>query len=303
MNIEKKKTKNRMTREEKIGVAILLAPAIIHLLIFWLGVQIETIGMAFTKPDTGQFTLDNFIWSIKELFLGASASDMGLAFKNTMTFFVVALCRVPIGIFFAYLIFRKSFGHTFMRLGLYLPGAISGIMMAMLYTKIMASDGPVIALVQKLTGTSGTYMFMVEHPMLYIIIFDTLVGIGGNLVIWLGSMGRIPNDLIEYGKLEGIGPLREFVSVVLPLIWPTFVTMISMQIIGIFGASGAVMLLTNGQYGTDTLAFWMYRVAKDGIASQYHVVSAAGLIFTFLTIPILIVCRKIMNRFGEEVEY
>jgi len=42
---------------------------------------------------------------------------------------------------------------------------------------------------------------MVEHGVLYIIIFDVLIGIGGNLVIWLGGMSRIPYDLIEYGKL------------------------------------------------------------------------------------------------------
>ena len=79
--------------------------------------------------------------------------------------------------------------------------------------------------------------------------------------------------------------------------------MITLQIIGLFGSSGSVMILTNGQYGTSTLSFWMYRVVRDSLSSEYGRVAAAGLIFTVLTIPILVLGRKFMDRFGEEVEY
>ena len=298
-----KKNKYKNTRAKKICIAVLCAPAIIHLLIFWLGVQVETIAMAFRDATNGAFTLENFRWAISELFGGAAVGSMGTYFKNTMIFFLVGLVQVPFSIFFAYLIFRRCFGATFTRLGLYLPGAISGIMMTILYSKMMASDGPLISMSQKLTGAEGTYMFMVEHPLAYIIIFDIFVGMGGSLIIWLGSMGRIPEDLIEYGKLEGIKPVREFLTVILPLIWPTFVTMITLKIIGLFGSTGSVMLLTNGQYGTSTLSFWMYRVVRDSLSSEYGRVAAAGLVFTIMTIPILILGRKFMDKFGEEVEY
>lgn len=155
----------------------------------------------------------------------------------------------------------------------------------------------------KVTGASEPIMMQIEHGVLYIVIFDVLVGVGANLVIWLGGMSRIPYDLIEYGKLEGVGPIREFVSVVLPLIWPTFVTMFSLQIINIFGSTGSVLILTDGQNGTTTLAFWMYKMVQDSIEGEYHHVAALGLIFTLITIPLVVICRWIMNRFGEEVEY
>lgn len=297
------RNKYKNTKSKKLCIVALCAPAILHLILFWAGCQVETMRLAFTDATTGLFSLENFEWAISELFGGAAVGDMRIAFKNTMIFFIVGLIRVPFSIFFAYLIFRKCFGATFTRLGLYLPGAISGIMMAILYSKMMASDGPLVPWIQKIFGAEGTYMFMVEHPLAYIIIFDIFVGMGGSLVIWLGSMGRIPQDLIEYGKLEGITPVREFLTVILPLIWPTFVTMITLQIIGLFGSSGSVMILTNGQYGTSTLSFWMYRVVRDSLSSEYGRVAAAGLIFTILTIPILILGRKFMDRFGEEVEY
>ncbi len=288
---------------QKLCIILLCAPALLHLLIFWLGVQVETFRMAFTDVNTGTFSMINFDWAKEQLFAGASSSDISLALVNTLWFFALGCAMIPISMFFAYLIYRRTFGHAFMRVALYLPGAVSGIMMALLYSKLMASDGPLMQLIQQLTGRTEPIMFSVEHGLLYVMIYDLFIGIGGNLVIWLGGMSRIPYDLIEYGKLEGIGPIKEFVKVVLPLIWPTFVTMVSLQIIGIFGASGSVLILTDGQNRTYTLAFWMYKMVQAAIEGEFHHVAALGLIFTIITIPLVVVCRWVMNRFGEEVEY
>ena len=299
--MKKKRYKN--SRAEWLCIIVLCAPAILHLLIFWLGVQIETFRMAFTDVNTQKGSMTNFKWAYEQLFAGASSSDISLALQNTLCFFVLGCVMIPISMFFAYLIYRRTFGHSFMRVALYLPGAVSGIMMALLYSKLMESEGPLMQFIQQITGREEPIMFNIEHGLLYIMIFDLFVGIGGNLVIWLGGMSRIPYDLIEYGKLEGIGPIKEFRTVILPLIWPTFVTMISLQIIGLFGASGSVLILTDGQNGTTTLAFWMYKMVQASIEGEYHHVAALGLIFTVITIPIVIVCRWFMNRFGEEVEY
>lgn len=299
----KKKRKYKNTKAEWACIIVLCAPAILHLLIFWLGVQIETIRMAFTDVFTNEWSMTNFNWAFRELFAGASSSDISLALRNTIIFFILGCVMIPISMFFAYLIYRRSFGYGFMRIALYLPGAVSSIMMALLYSKFMESDGAFMQLIQKITGSSEPIMFKVEHGLAYIMIFDLVVGIGANLVIWLGGMSRIPYDLIEYGKLEGVGPIREFVSVILPLIWPTFVTMVSLQIINLFGSTGSVLILTDGQYGTNTLAFWMYKMVQAGISNEYHHVAALGLIFTAITIPLVVICRWIMNKFGEEVEY
>ncbi len=297
----RKKYKN--TLNAKICILVLIAPAVIHLLLFWLGVQIETIKMTFTDVSTGELSLTNFEWAYRNLFAGGSVNDINLAFVNTMKFFCMSMALIPIAVFFAYLIYRKTFAHGFMRIALYLPGAISGLMMAILYEKLMGSDGPIMQLIQSFNGSTEPFMFRIENGVLYIMIYDILVGVGGNLMIWLGSMSRIPYDLIEYGKLEGIKPIREFVTVVLPLIWPTFVTVVSLAIIGLFGSSGSVQVLTDGQYGTYTLAFWMYKMVQAGQSGEYNHVAALGIIFTVLTIPLVVIFRKIMNRFGGEVEY
>lgn len=300
---QKKAKKYKNSKSEWICIIVLCAPAIIHLLVFWLGTQIETIRMMFTDHLTGTYSLENFKWAYDELFAGAATSNIALALQNTLKFFVMQCALIPLTMFFSYLIFRRSVGHSFSRLALYLPGAVSGIMMSLIYAKIMESTSPLMQTIQTVTEASAPIVMRVDHGVMYIMIYDILVGVGTNLILWLGGMNRIPYDLIEYGKLEGIGPFREFTKVVLPLIWPTFVTMVTLQIIGLFGATGSVLVLTDGEFGTYTLAFWMYKMVQENLVGEYNHVAALGMIFTILTIPLVIICRKIMNRFGEEVEY
>lgn len=299
----KKHKKHKNSRSEWLCIIVLCAPALIHLLVFWLGTQIETIRMMFTDHASGEWSLANFKWAYNELFAGAATSNIALALQNTMKFFVMHCALIPVTMFFSYLIFRRCIGHNFSRLALYLPGAVSGIMMSLIYAKIMESTSPLMQSIQTMTESANPIIMRVDHGIMYIMTYDILVGVGGSLILWLGGMNRIPYDLIEYGKLEGIGPFQEFTKVVLPLIWPTFVTMVTLQIIGLFGSSGSVLVLTNGEFGTYTLAFWMYKMVQENLVNEYNHVAALGMIFTILTIPIVIICRKIMNRYGEEVEY
>lgn len=295
--------KYRNTPAEWLCIIVLCAPALIHLIVFWFGVQVETVKLAFTDYWTGEIGWSNFKWAWEQLFCGTSTMAMPIAFRNTISFFLLGMALIPVTMFFAYLIFRKSIGYGFSRVTLYLPGAVGGIMLALLYVNLMSSTGPVMQMVADATGQETVVSMRYTNALWYVMIFDIFVGVGGNLMIWLGAMARIPTELIEVGKLEGIGPFTEFRKVVLPLIWPTFVTMVTLQIVGIFGASGSVLALTGGANNTNTIAFWMYNNVLGGLTSEYGNVAAVGLIFTVITVPLVISGRIIMNKFGEEVEY
>ena len=294
--------KTRNTPREKLFIIAFCLPAILHLVIFWAGMQWNSLVMTFTNVLTGEIGFDNFKWAIEALTM-ATGVDMPQAFRNTMIFFVMNALFIPVCMFFSYLLFRKVLGHKFIRMALYLPGAIGGIMMALLYENFMASDGWLFHQIQQLTGADDPYSMMTQSGLLYVLIYDVLVGVGANLLTWTSIVGRIPKDLIEYGNLEGITPAREFATVVLPLVWPNFVNMLSIQIIGMFGATGSVLVLTQGKYGTQTLSYWMYSVVLTGDVNEYNHAAALGIIFTLLTIPLYVIFRKVMKRFGTEVEY
>ena len=66
-------------------------------------------------------------------------------------------------------------------------------------------------------------------------------------------MSRVPFEIIEAAKLDGCGPAREILSIIFPLIWPTYSTQFIFALTGILSATGPILLFTNGKYGTTTI--------------------------------------------------
>lgn len=282
-----------------IFVCALLFPALFHLAVFWFGVEIKTVMMAFTNYNTGLFCgFDNFNYVIQQFFGGSFT----IFLRNTLIYFGIQLVLIPAGMLVSYLIYRKMIGATFVKLTLYLPSAISSILLSTIYIRLLATD-PHIGLLSSWFGIEDQLIFFESnHDLAYLIIYDVWVALGGNLFIWIGGMSRIPKELFEVSALDGVPPRKEFQHIVLPLMWPTFATMITLTVVGIFGAGGSVLLL---ETGTDTfsISYWMYQMVLGGGVQDYNYASAAGLFFTLITIPILIGSRIFLKKHGEAVEY
>ena len=302
--MEKVKNKKKISKKTVVFILVTLAPAVLHLLIFWAGVQIQTFVMAFTDQRTGQFTLyGNFVTVIKSLLSSDGVFPLAEAFRNTFIFFAVQLIMMPLTIFAAYMLYKKMAGSAVLRVILYLPGAVSSIMMALVYQQLMMSDGPIMYFLNDILHLGLNVPFITESPLALIITYDVWIGLGGGLIIWLGAMSRIPTDVLEYGRLDGIGTVREFINIVVPLIWPTFVTMMTLALIGIFNSTGSVLIFTEGQYGTYTINYLFYDIVYKGETTEFNFSAALGLILTVATIPIVVGGRAFMNKFGSAEEY
>ena len=77
---------------------------------------------------------------------------------------------------------------------------------------------------------------------------------------------------------------------------------------GCLGASGAVFLLTGGEFDTVTLNAWMYiqllnNAGTHETSNAYYYMSAVGLIMTVFAITISLFVRKYMDKAFDEVEF
>lgn len=297
MTIQKKK---KVQIDKIVFIILALFPLFSHLILFWLSSQINGIKLAFTDA-TGALSLGNFE-QVAMIFRN-DASDLKIAFSNTMKYFVQGLCMIPIGLFAAYIVYKKVWGSKAIRVILMLPGMISAVMMAMLFQQFIMSNGPFVKFCTEVMHINLPLPLLVERGTATIMVYGIWFGLGGSLPLWFGAMNRIPNDIIEYASLDGVGPLREFTSIILPLIWPTFVTQVTFTLIGIFGSSGNVLLFTEGKYNTWTLSFWIYDAAYKGRENLYPIALALGLCMSIATVPIVIGGRWIMNKFGQEIQY
>ena len=119
-----------------------------------------------------------------------------------------------------------------------------------------------------------------------------------------GAFERIPAEVLEAAKLDGVGPVRELTQLIVPMIWPTISTLLILYATGLFNASGPIFLFgTKGSYETWTLSYWIFHKVLYGGSGQYNTVSAMGLIFTCIGVPIVMFVRWLFERVIPAVEY
>ncbi|MBQ7994791.1 MAG: sugar ABC transporter permease [Bacilli bacterium] len=289
---------NKSRAGEIIFIIAMLAIPVINWLVFWLYVNFDSILLAFQNAYTQEWTTDNFVafWSS----LTRDGGDLKIAFMNTALYFLSSLVIImPLSLFISYFIYKKVKGYKVFRIIFYLPCIIPASVLTTVFAEIVNPGGVVNVIMDWLHlsypdhGILGTEGIKTAAIIAYTVIF----GLGGDMLIFSSAMSRIPIELLEAGRLDGLGPFRELTRIILPLIWPTVSTKITLLMTGLFTASGPILLLVNGMHNDITISFWIFNTVR--VTGDYGIVAAAGLCFTAVAIPLILGVRKIMGRFSE----
>ena len=304
-----KRRRSTFKREGAIFLTVILAVPIVHWLVFWLYVNVQSIALAFQDPRTGIFTFDNFILLWEDLTNPLTAT-IGQAVRNTMLFFGLHLLfTMPLSLCIAFFLYKRILGYQFFRIIFYFPAIISSVVMVTTFKNFISPTGPLGKIVEVFGGSLPSQGLLVGFngtPIITIMIYCIWTGFTRDVLLFTGGMSRIPVEVLESAKLEGCGPFREILSIVLPMIWPTISTQVIFIFTGMFSAGGPILLLTNGDYGTYTIAFWIFeQVYGDGSiggTGTYNMVSCAGFCFTLVGLPIIMFVKWLLGRV-DAVEY
>ena len=206
----------------------------------------------------------------------------------------------------AYFLYKKIIGYRIFRFVFFLPSIISATVLTALYKQLIAPGGVVALVVEALGGSVPLLGYLATEgtALTAIVIYTLWTGFGVNIILFNGAMTRIPEEVMEYARLDGVGSGRELVQIIIPLIWPTLSTIITFAFVGIFTASGPILLFTKGQYGTYTISFWIYDLVQ-GVNKVINLeyASAVGLFFTLIGAPIVLIVRMLINKAVDAVEY
>lgn len=288
-------------RGQLIFLICMLALPVAQWLIFWLYVNIQSIALAFQDPH-GAFTWGNFTLFWEELH-ATTGKTIGVAVLNTLIYFAVGiLIQLPGALLISYFLYKKIWFNKAFRVIFYLPAIISGVVMVAAYRSLVDPGGPLEALVELCGGHLPPEGLLANSntATAMIVLFVIWTGFGGNMLLFGGAMARVPIDVLEAARLEGCGPFRELVQIILPLIWPTICTVLIFTFTGIVNSSGPILLFTNGDYETTTINFWIflkvYGQQGSGAGGEFGIVSATGLCFTLITVPIILIVRWALEK-------
>lgn len=293
-------TKRRNAISKHIFCYSLLLVPIIHFIIFWLLVNVNTLLLPFQQEKTGSFTWDNF----KYIFtlLGAGG-ELQVALLNTLRYYIQhMLTAFVIAPLFAYFLYKNILGSKLFNILFMLPMIVSGIVMISIYKTMVGADGPISVLYEKITGNSMPFLLYDDSSATATIIaYCIWTGFGMNLILFSGAMVRIPTEIIESVQLDGIGFFKEFFTIELPLIWPTLSITLLVSVNTIFMSTGPILYFTQGMYKTYTIHYWFY--ANVIVLGNYNKAAALGILLSAAGAPAAIIVAVIRHKFKTDVKY
>ena len=137
-----------------------------------------------------------------------------------------------------------------------------------------------------------------------VFLFGIWAGLGYNAVLINGAIKRIPQEIFEAAKLDGVGLWREMVQMVLPLCMPTMTTLFIIGSMSIFGYYLQPMLLcgeTGGVNGsTGTIALRVMQLMQGGDTES---AAALGLFFSILGVPFVLFIKWFMEKITPDVDF
>ena len=205
---------------------------------------------------------------------------------------------VAIGLLLAAAISRvRIHGMTFFRTVLFLPQVLALIVVAVAWRSILAPDGLLndtlraVGLGSLARPWLGDYTWAL--PAVGVI--GTWVGTGLCMVLFLAGVQRIPRELYEAARIDGAGPVREFLAVTLPSLRPHIAVALTLTIVAGLRNFDLIYVTTSGGPGnaTSVPAYEVYHRAFE--TGQVGSAAAVGVALTVLIFALTVTVSRLVE--------
>lgn len=274
-----------MTRNEKkqqrgdaLTAAFLLFPSLIVFGVFVFFPLIYTALLSITdwnliSPVKKFIGIGNYIKLIKDPLFWKVLANTGI-----FSFLVVAISS-SLGLFIAVLINRKIIGRTFFRTAIFLPYVTATSAMALVWLWIFDPQYGFLNMILKALGLTGAeWLASTSWAMPAIVIMTIWRFTGYIMLLYLGGLQSIDNELLEAAAVEGAGRVQTFWKISFPLLSPTTLFVIITTLITMLQNFETVYIMTYGGpvNSTNMLVLYIYQNAfqffEAGYASAISVV-------------------------------
>ena len=289
--------KSKPTLKDNILGYSFLSPALILLTIFLLVPVGMVFYYAFTDyylltPDARQFVgLENF----KRLM---SDPIFKKSILNTVKF-VVWIIPVQLGaaLGMALLLNKQRKGNMFFKVAFFAPVVMSLVVISILWLYLLnPNEGLINALLNKVGISSMPFLTSPKQAMYTIVFVSAWQGAGYQMLLLLGGMQNIPQDVYEAAEIDGFSKFQQFWYITLPLLKPTAIFVLLTTLISAFKLIVQPMVMTQGgpMNSTMTMVYYIYQTGFTDRLVGYS--SSIALIFTTLIGLITIGQRKLVKE-------
>jgi len=183
--------------------------------------------------------------------------------------------------------------QSFWRTIYYLPSVVSGVAVALLWKWLYEPNIGLFNTMLKLVGIQGPRWILDEAWAMPSVILIALWGAGGAMLIYLAGLRGIPTALYEAAQIDGASSWRRFWAITLPLLTPTILFNVVLNIIGSWQVFTQVLLMSNGGPNNATLTAVLHIYRTGFQKAEFGYASAQGwLLFVVVLAFVLFALRS-----------
>lgn len=303
----KRPTIKKMIRQRYFYM--LLIPGFVWALLFSYA-PMAGLYMAFIdyKPTLGNFWGSLF----KGDFVGLqwfdyffSGQDFWLVMRNTLVSSALTLSIgfiLPIFIAVTLNEVRINWFKRTVQTASYLPFFISWVVAASIVMTLLSAEGPVNQLLMKIGVVEQGVLFMQEGKMFWIIIAlsNAWKDMGYNSIMYLAAIAAIPAELFEAAKVDGANRLKQIWHVLLPLLRPTIMILLILNIGNLLNTGFDQYFLLGNSLNrsySDVIDTYAFRYGiQNGMFSYAAAVSMFKSVVAFI---LVITVNQISKKMGQ----
>jgi raffinose/stachyose/melibiose transport system permease protein len=184
---------------------------------------------------------------------------------------------------------------------LFLPQVIPLVAAGIMWSWLLSSTGLVNQFLSAvgLAGVSRAWLGDFSTALPAVGMIGAWVLLGLCTLLLLAGMGKIDPALFEAARLDGAGPIREFVSVTLPSLWREISVCVTVTVIAALSSFDIVYISTQGGPGNATmvpgLQVYYLAFAERRIGTACALALALMVLVLAVVLPI-----QWLNRKGEQ---
>ncbi|NGO46318.1 carbohydrate ABC transporter permease [Streptomyces ureilyticus] len=285
----------RSGRRRRRAVALLyLLPALLPYTLFAVLPLLHTAYLSLFDWDGVTLPsfvgLDNYGRIATDPQLRAAAWHAGALI---LFFSVLPIC---LGLVSAAIVSRRAGrrGTTLVRTVLFLPQVIPLVAVGILWRWVYAEDGTLNQALRAigLGGLTDAWLGSFTWALPAVGLIGSWVVSGLCMVLFLSGTQRIDPEIYEAARMDGAGPVREFMAITVPLLRPEFAVALSITVIAALSSFDLIYITTGGGPGNSTVVpgILIYRLAFGGGA--VGVASALAIVLTVvISLAVLVINR------------
>ncbi len=297
----RKATRKKIDWRELLFYSCLVILPLAQFAIFYIGVNFNSILLSFKSYDslTGTYawSISNFerIWTV----LTTTPLLTKSLLNSILVWFFVVLLGTTLAVLFSYYIYKRKFLSKTFKFILFIPSILPSILLVKIYEYFVDYGLP--GYINAMFGTDMKGLLLGATPSFSAVIFYCVwIGFGSQVLLYTGAMEQISPEINDALKVDGAGPLRELVHIVIPECLPTISTFFISGIATIFTNQANLWSFFSSRAPSNnwTIGYYLFYLVNNsdlGI-SEYPYASALGLCCTLIALPLTFLANHFLMR-------